>query len=83
MLTGGPRGHRLELPFGADDNEVTLVFADGRALSLPRASKLAIADKIWDHLVNALAGRDPAPPTVAETTTAAVRPWRQVRFGNA
>jgi phosphopantothenoylcysteine decarboxylase/phosphopantothenate--cysteine ligase len=57
--------------FGADENEVTLVFAGGRTLSLPRASKLALADKIWDHLVNALAGRDPAPPTVAETTTAA------------
>ena len=43
--------------FGADENEVTLVFADGRVGTLPRASKLAIAHEIWDHLLRALAER--------------------------
>jgi phosphopantothenoylcysteine decarboxylase/phosphopantothenate--cysteine ligase len=57
--------------FGADDNQVTLVFADGAVAPLARASKLAIAHEIWDHLVNALAAREPVPPTVTETTTAA------------
>ena len=59
--------------FGSDDNEVTLVFGDGRVVPLPRAPKLAIAAQIWDHLKIALSGRDVAPPTVAETTTAAAR----------
>ena len=54
--------------FGADDNEVTLVFADGRLAPLPRASKLAIAHEIWDHLVRALAeGRSEDPATAGPT----------------
>jgi phosphopantothenoylcysteine decarboxylase/phosphopantothenate--cysteine ligase len=43
--------------FDAEDNRVTLVFADGRAVELARAAKLAIADQIWDHVVQTLAGR--------------------------
>jgi phosphopantothenoylcysteine decarboxylase / phosphopantothenate---cysteine ligase len=54
--------------FGADENEVTLVFADGRLVPLPRASKLAIAHEIWDHLVRALAeGRSEDPAAAAPT----------------
>jgi phosphopantothenoylcysteine decarboxylase/phosphopantothenate--cysteine ligase len=34
--------------FGADDNEATIVFADGQAVALPRASKRALAEAIWD-----------------------------------
>jgi len=48
--------------FGADENEVTLVFADGRVGTLPRASKLAIAHEIWDHLLRTLAERRPGEP---------------------
>jgi phosphopantothenoylcysteine decarboxylase/phosphopantothenate--cysteine ligase len=39
------------LGFGSDENAVTLVFADGTAAALARASKGAIADRIWDQLV--------------------------------
>jgi phosphopantothenoylcysteine decarboxylase/phosphopantothenate--cysteine ligase len=60
--------------FGSDHNQVTLVFADGRAVELPRAPKLAIAGQIWDHVAHELAGRARPLQTVAETTTSAVRP---------
>jgi phosphopantothenoylcysteine decarboxylase/phosphopantothenate--cysteine ligase len=45
--------------FDAEDNQATLVFADGRAVALARAAKLAIADQIWDHVNEGLAGRAP------------------------
>ncbi len=51
--------------FGADENEVTLVFADGRVGTLPRASKLAIAHEIWDHLLRTLADRRPGETAAA------------------
>ena len=57
--------------FGADENEVTLVFADGRVGTLPRASKLAIAHEIWDHLLRTLVERpsgDTAPVAPAAGT---------------
>ncbi|HET6149529.1 MAG TPA: bifunctional phosphopantothenoylcysteine decarboxylase/phosphopantothenate synthase [Polyangia bacterium] len=60
--------------FGAEDNHVILVFADGRAVELPRAPKLAIAGQIWDHVVDTLAGRARSPQTVAEATPSAVPP---------
>jgi phosphopantothenoylcysteine decarboxylase/phosphopantothenate--cysteine ligase len=60
--------------FGAEDNQVTLVFADGRTVALPRAPKLAIAGQIWDHVSHALATRARTPQSVAETTTSAVPP---------
>ncbi|MES1172654.1 MAG: bifunctional phosphopantothenoylcysteine decarboxylase/phosphopantothenate synthase [Bacteroidota bacterium] len=40
--------------FGGDENAVTLVFADGRAQALPRATKLEIAHRFWDHLRDVL-----------------------------
>lgn len=41
---------RPGLGFGADDNEVTLVFADGRAIALPAARKERLATTIWDTI---------------------------------
>jgi phosphopantothenoylcysteine decarboxylase/phosphopantothenate--cysteine ligase len=60
--------------FGADENQVTLIFADGRAVELPRAAKLAIAGEIWDHVVHALASRARTSQPVAESTTSALPP---------
>jgi phosphopantothenoylcysteine decarboxylase/phosphopantothenate--cysteine ligase len=42
--------------FGADENEVTLLFADGTRQAIARAPKRMIADSLWD----ALAARLPA-----------------------
>jgi phosphopantothenoylcysteine decarboxylase/phosphopantothenate--cysteine ligase len=36
--------------FGADENEVTLLFGDGERHGLARASKRAIADQLWSLL---------------------------------
>jgi phosphopantothenoylcysteine decarboxylase/phosphopantothenate--cysteine ligase len=48
--------------FGSDDNEVTLLFADGERHALQRAPKRAIADRLWELI----APRLPAPePTDA------------------
>ena len=41
--------------FGADENAVTLVFADGRAAELPPARKDFLAHSIWDRLAPELA----------------------------
>ena len=35
--------------FGADVNEVTLVLRTGEVIALPRATKRAVADQIFDH----------------------------------
>ncbi len=35
--------------FEADENEVTLLLSTGESIPLPRASKLEIADRIFDH----------------------------------
>jgi phosphopantothenoylcysteine decarboxylase/phosphopantothenate--cysteine ligase len=51
--------------FGADENEVTLVFSDGQVTPLPRASKLAIAHEIWDHLLRTLSERRSGETAVA------------------
>jgi phosphopantothenoylcysteine decarboxylase/phosphopantothenate--cysteine ligase len=34
--------------FDADDNAVTVLFADGARVEIPRAPKRAIADRLWD-----------------------------------
>lgn len=49
---------RSGLGFGADENAVTLVFADGRAVELPAARKDQLARSIWDKLCREIA--DPA-----------------------
>jgi len=41
---------RPGIGFGADENAVTLVFADGRAVELPAARKDLLARTIWDRL---------------------------------
>jgi phosphopantothenoylcysteine decarboxylase / phosphopantothenate---cysteine ligase len=41
---------RPGIGFGADENAVTLVFADGRAVELPAARKDQLARTIWDKL---------------------------------
>lgn len=41
---------RPGLGFGADENAVTLVFADGRVIDLPPARKDLIAQAIWDRI---------------------------------
>jgi phosphopantothenoylcysteine decarboxylase/phosphopantothenate--cysteine ligase len=37
--------------FGADENEVTLLFADGARQAIARAPKRAIADSLWNALI--------------------------------
>jgi phosphopantothenoylcysteine decarboxylase / phosphopantothenate---cysteine ligase len=43
---------RPGLGFGADENAVTLVFADGRAIDLPATHKDLLAHAIWDKLAS-------------------------------
>ena len=43
--------------FGSDDNEVTLLFADGERHALARAPKRAIADRLWTLLAARLPAR--------------------------
>ncbi len=48
--------------FDADDNEVTVLFADGGRVDIPRASKRAVADQLWTLFASRLraeAGRRP------------------------
>jgi phosphopantothenoylcysteine decarboxylase/phosphopantothenate--cysteine ligase len=55
---------RPGIGFGADDNAVTLVFADGRTIALPAARKDQLARAIWDRLCAELAdsARSAVPP---------------------
>ena len=46
--------------FGSDDNEVTLLFADGERHPLARASKRVIADRLWGLLAARLPAREGA-----------------------
>ena len=54
---------RPGLGFGADENAVTLVFADGRADELPPARKDVLAHAIWDRLAPELATASDAAQT--------------------
>jgi phosphopantothenoylcysteine decarboxylase / phosphopantothenate---cysteine ligase len=45
---------RPGIGFGADENAVTLVFADGRAVELPAARKDDLARSIWDKICQEL-----------------------------
>jgi phosphopantothenoylcysteine decarboxylase / phosphopantothenate---cysteine ligase len=64
--------------FGADDNAVTVVFADGTEVELPRAPKTAIADRLWTLFVPRLAARPAAraAPTAASPPSKKTRPHR-------
>jgi phosphopantothenoylcysteine decarboxylase/phosphopantothenate--cysteine ligase len=47
--------------FGADDNEATLLFADGARFELARAGKRRIADQVWSLLAARLPIAEAAP----------------------
>jgi phosphopantothenoylcysteine decarboxylase/phosphopantothenate--cysteine ligase len=53
--------------FGADDNAVSVIFADGSQTEIPRSPKSVVADRLWSLLVPRLAarpaGRGPARRT--------------------
>jgi phosphopantothenoylcysteine decarboxylase/phosphopantothenate--cysteine ligase len=40
--------------FGADENQVTVFFSDGSRFEIPRDSKRAVAEKLWDILARRL-----------------------------
>jgi phosphopantothenoylcysteine decarboxylase/phosphopantothenate--cysteine ligase len=44
--------------FDADDNAVTVLFADGSRVDIPRASKRAVADQLWGLFASRLPARD-------------------------
>lgn len=68
---------RPGLGFGADENAVTLVFADGRAAELPPARKDQLARTIWDKLCHELAERaDSARQTNPPEKSERKRPGR-------
>jgi phosphopantothenoylcysteine decarboxylase/phosphopantothenate--cysteine ligase len=46
--------------FGADENEVTLLFGDGARHEIARAPKRAVADSLWGLLAARLPGPEPA-----------------------
>jgi phosphopantothenoylcysteine decarboxylase/phosphopantothenate--cysteine ligase len=52
--------------FGADQNAVTLVFADGRSTELPATRKDILARTIWDRIALELAVSDRLGPDLAE-----------------
>ena len=45
--------------FGADDNQVTLLFGDGARHEIARAPKRAVADSLWNLLAGRLPAREP------------------------
>ncbi|HEX4405419.1 MAG TPA: bifunctional phosphopantothenoylcysteine decarboxylase/phosphopantothenate--cysteine ligase CoaBC [Polyangia bacterium] len=55
--------------FGADDNAVTVIFADGTQTEIGRASKTTVAERLWTLLVPRLAARPPAKPERAPRKT--------------
>ena len=44
--------------FDADDNAVTVMFADGSRADIPRASKRAVADQLWGLFASRLPPAD-------------------------
>jgi phosphopantothenoylcysteine decarboxylase/phosphopantothenate--cysteine ligase len=66
---------RPGIGFGADENAVTLVFADGRVVELPAARKDQLARTIWDKLRAELTGRT-RPLSNTKQASARARPSR-------
>jgi phosphopantothenoylcysteine decarboxylase / phosphopantothenate---cysteine ligase len=58
--------------FGADDNEVTVLFSDGAHVAIPRAPKRVIADRLWTLLAPRVAAGRTAPAEVRGGVPAAV-----------
>ena len=48
--------------FGADDNAVTVLFADGRRETIERAPKTLVADRLWSLLLPLLPAAEETPP---------------------
>jgi phosphopantothenoylcysteine decarboxylase/phosphopantothenate--cysteine ligase len=59
--------------FGSDDNEVTVLFADGAHVLIPRAPKRVIADRLWTLLAPRVAAAKPAVGRAAPTVVPKVR----------
>jgi phosphopantothenoylcysteine decarboxylase/phosphopantothenate--cysteine ligase len=60
---------RPGIGFGADENAVTLVFGDGRAVELPAARKDHLAPVIWDKIAQELAASTRKSPDQANPKT--------------
>jgi hypothetical protein len=60
---------RPGIGFGADENAVTLVFADGRALELPPARKDLLAQAIWDKIAQEFAAAARKIPNLEKPKT--------------
>jgi phosphopantothenoylcysteine decarboxylase / phosphopantothenate---cysteine ligase len=66
---------RAGVGFGADENAVTLVFGDGRAIEFPAARKDQLATEIWDTIRLELATGDrAAAPAAGKTKKQRKRP---------
>ena len=65
--------------FGSDDNAVTLIFADGRAVALARARSWPIADELWDHSARGARGAPAAARSAAAPRRRACRSPRRIR----
>jgi phosphopantothenoylcysteine decarboxylase / phosphopantothenate---cysteine ligase len=60
---------RPGIGFGADENAVTLVFGDGRALELPPARKDLLAHAIWDKIAQEIAATARKTPNQEDPKT--------------
>ena len=43
---------RKDIGFGVDENEVTILDKNGNTTKLEKASKVRIARKIWERIIN-------------------------------
>jgi phosphopantothenoylcysteine decarboxylase/phosphopantothenate--cysteine ligase len=66
--------------FGADDNAVTVIFADGTQTEIGRAPKTTVAERLWTLLVPRLAARPSAKPERAGAGGAGGRKTRTSRI---
>lgn len=64
---------RPGIGFGADENAVTLVFADGHTVELPVGRKDHLAHAIWDTIAADFETRPAAPPTAKSSTQKTAR----------
>jgi phosphopantothenoylcysteine decarboxylase/phosphopantothenate--cysteine ligase len=74
---------RPGLGFGADQNAVTLVFADGRAMELPPARKDQLAHAIWDKLRHELEDLSRSASKTNQTKEAARKRENRAKGQNA
>jgi phosphopantothenoylcysteine decarboxylase/phosphopantothenate--cysteine ligase len=67
--------------FGAEDNAVTVVFADGSAVPIARAPKIVVADRLWTLLTPRL--ETPSVQPLIKKAQPAASIARAVRKKNA